>query len=154
MQCNANPCTQTLIIPSHVQDQLLHLSRVQVPDPPPLAFNRRIPLSLHKEESQATVVHPLRGERPAEDNGVPGEEAVELLAMLWRHGVLWECSHRRCPTELAEHDAVLNWVGLDGDRVASEGVRLGHLARPGADHGADWCCGRHSDLLGLTTRTM
>lgn len=55
--------------------------------------------------------------------------------------------HHGCPSELAEHDAVLCWVGLDGYWVASEGVGLGHVAGPGADHCADWCCGRHVDVL-------
>jgi hypothetical protein len=53
------------------------------------------------------------------------------------------------PPKLAEHDAVLCWVGLDGDGVAGEGVGFCHLAGPGAEHGADWCCGGHCDVLYL-----
>jgi hypothetical protein len=51
--------------------------------------------------------------------------------------------------KLAEHDAVLCWVGLDGDGVAGEGVGFCHLAGPGAEHGADWCCGGHCGVLYL-----
>ena len=57
------------------------------------------------------------------------------------------------PPQFAEHNAVLRWVRLSGDGVASEGVRLGHLAGPGADHRADWCCGRHFNVL-VTLRLL
>lgn len=65
-----------LIIPPQIQDQLLDFRRIEVPHNLRLSPHRLRPLSLGEKPSHAAVERPLGGERPAEHDGVPGEETA------------------------------------------------------------------------------
>lgn len=63
-----------LVVPPHIQYQLLDFLRIEVPYKFTSPLYRTRPLPLIVGESHAAVERPLGGERPAEHDGVPGEE--------------------------------------------------------------------------------
>ena len=143
----ATPCISISIVPTHIQYQLPNLPRIQIPKPtlngPRLVRSNLLLVCTAK--SYSPIVHPLSSKRPAEDHGINRDEAATIISTKSAAKNVHEEGHLQSarPPKLAEHDAVLCWVGLCGDGVAGEGVGLCHLAGPGAEHGADWCCGGH-----------
>lgn len=65
-----------LIVPSHIENKLLDLSRIEVPHDFLLPLNLDFSLALSEEKSHPAIERPLRGERPSEHHGVPGKEPI------------------------------------------------------------------------------
>jgi hypothetical protein len=70
------PRQRRLIIPPHIQDQLLDLYGINIPNDLLLPLHSLIPLPLDEEKSHTSIERPLCGKRPAKHNGVPGEESM------------------------------------------------------------------------------
>lgn len=65
-----------LIIPPHIQNQLFDLPCIKIPYNLPLPLHLLLPLPLSEKPSHAAIERPLSSDRPAEDDGVPGEETM------------------------------------------------------------------------------
>jgi hypothetical protein len=59
---------------------------------------------------------------------------------------VWRNVHSTSANHFFAQVAGAPCMRFHGQGVASEGVRFDHVAGQGAEHGADWCGGRHCDL--------
>lgn len=75
MLCNA--CyAKHLIVPPHDQNQFPDFPRIEVPYDLTPSLDTLVSLSLSKKPSHPAIERPLSCERPAEYDGVPGEETM------------------------------------------------------------------------------
>lgn len=72
---NAMP-KAALIVPPHIENKLLDLSRIEVSYGFLFPLNFDLSLALREEKSHPAIERPLRGERPAEHHGVPREKPI------------------------------------------------------------------------------